>query len=72
MDATCLTRREKRCITLNNLKFRDYGPLKKKDVFTIGVLTKFCNASVIASNNSEKIVDQSKSLKPNIFKPASL
>jgi hypothetical protein len=56
MDAICLTRRVKRCIVLNNFKFREYRKLKNGN-FNFRCTNKLCNASVIVSNNSGQIVD---------------
>jgi hypothetical protein len=64
MDAIYLTRREKRCIVLNNFKFREYRKSKNGN-FNFRCTNKLCNASVIVSNNSDQIVDKSKSSKHN-------
>jgi hypothetical protein len=63
MDAICFTWREKRCIIINNLKFREYRQLKNRN-FNYRCSNKFCNASVIV-NNSDQIIDQSKSSEHN-------
>jgi hypothetical protein len=64
MDAICLTQREKRCIVLNNFKFREYKKLKNRN-FNFWCTNKLCNANVIVSNNSDQIVDQCKSSEHN-------
>jgi hypothetical protein len=59
MDAICFTHIEKRCIIINNFKFREYRQLKNGN-FNYWCSNKFCNASIIV-NNSDQIIDQSKS-----------
>jgi hypothetical protein len=63
MNAVCFTRREKRCIIINNFKFREYRQLKNGN-FNYRCSNKFFNASVIV-NNSDRITDQSKSSEHN-------
>jgi tRNA G10 N-methylase Trm11 len=49
---------------LNNFKFREYRKLKIGN-FNFWCTNKLCNASVIVSNNSDQIVDQSKNSNHN-------
>jgi hypothetical protein len=49
---------------LNNFKFREYRKLKNGN-FNFRCTNKLCNASVILSNNSDQIVEQSKRSKHN-------
>jgi len=59
MDAICLTRREKRCLILNNYKCREYNRRLKNGNFNFRCTNKCCNASVIV-NNCDQIIEQSK------------